>query len=48
MGAGLRPTWGRLVQLDHILIDKRCVVTEFRVLPVPGSDHHAILAEIAL
>jgi endonuclease/exonuclease/phosphatase (EEP) superfamily protein YafD len=48
MGAGLRPTWGRLVQLDHILVDNRCVVTEFRVLPVPGSDHHAVLAEVAL
>jgi endonuclease/exonuclease/phosphatase (EEP) superfamily protein YafD len=48
MGAGLRPTWGRIVQLDHILVDPRCVVTEFRVLAVPGSDHHAVFAEIAL
>jgi endonuclease/exonuclease/phosphatase family metal-dependent hydrolase len=53
IGAGLRPTWPTNrplppVTLDHVLVDTRCAVTEFRVLSVPGSDHRAVLAEIVL
>jgi endonuclease/exonuclease/phosphatase (EEP) superfamily protein YafD len=56
-GAGLVGTWrddgwpGRLlppVPLDRVLADSRVAVAGFSVHPVPGSDHHAVIAELAL
>jgi endonuclease/exonuclease/phosphatase (EEP) superfamily protein YafD len=53
-GAGLKPTWpsrGLMpppVTIDHVLADGRCGVGRVRVLPVPGSDHRAVLAELML
>ena len=52
-GAGLRGTWPSAafpppVTIDHVLIDRRAAVLRYRVLDVPGSDHKAVLAEIAL
>jgi endonuclease/exonuclease/phosphatase (EEP) superfamily protein YafD len=54
VGAGLRATWpaGRRfpppVTIDHVLADARCGWREVRVIPVPPSDHRAVLAEIVL
>ncbi|MET7403604.1 endonuclease/exonuclease/phosphatase family protein [Dactylosporangium sp. NPDC005572] len=57
-GRGLVPTWpyalvpGLLrlfaVTLDHVLVDRRIGVREVAVRPVPGSDHRAVVAELAL
>jgi endonuclease/exonuclease/phosphatase family metal-dependent hydrolase len=53
-GRGLMPTWPfrlrRLppVTLDHILVDRRLGITEFAVVPVPGSDHRAVFAELSV
>jgi endonuclease/exonuclease/phosphatase (EEP) superfamily protein YafD len=52
-GAGLVPTWPSRsfpppVTLDHILVDARATVADYRVLPVPGSDHRAVYAELVL
>ncbi|HWC83276.1 MAG TPA: endonuclease/exonuclease/phosphatase family protein [Pseudonocardiaceae bacterium] len=52
-GAGLRPTWPARwfpppVTIDHVLTDARAAVTDYRVCKVPGSDHHAVYAELAL
>jgi endonuclease/exonuclease/phosphatase (EEP) superfamily protein YafD len=55
VGRGLVPTWpaaGRWwpppVTIDHVLVDHRCQVDEVRVLPVPGSDHRAVLARFSM
>jgi endonuclease/exonuclease/phosphatase family metal-dependent hydrolase len=59
LGAGLEPTWPYVggavhgvpippVTLDHVLADPRLGVRGFAVEPIPGSDHHAVLAELAL
>jgi endonuclease/exonuclease/phosphatase (EEP) superfamily protein YafD len=54
VGTGLRATWpanGRLtlpVTIDHVIADERCGVRDVRVLPVPGSDHRAVLAVLEL
>jgi endonuclease/exonuclease/phosphatase (EEP) superfamily protein YafD len=51
-GRGLVPTWPfalrRLppVTLDHVLVDERLGITEYAVLPIAGSDHRAVLAEV--
>jgi endonuclease/exonuclease/phosphatase family metal-dependent hydrolase len=53
-GQGLTPTWpkGRVlpppVTIDHILADKRFLIGDYGVDPLPGSDHHAIFARLAL
>jgi endonuclease/exonuclease/phosphatase (EEP) superfamily protein YafD len=52
-GAGLKATWpssGSLpgVVIDHVLADVRCGVRSVRVLPLPRSDHRAVLAELVL
>lgn len=52
LGAGLQPTWPAdsvpLVTLDHVLVDKRAAVRDYRVLDVPGTDHRAVYAEVQL
>lgn len=53
VGAGLRPTWPSAslwppkVTIDHVLVDRRCAVRWFDVVDVPGTDHRAIVAEVA-
>ncbi|SDD83626.1 Metal-dependent hydrolase, endonuclease/exonuclease/phosphatase family [Actinokineospora iranica] len=52
-GEGLRPTWsqppfGPPVTIDHILVDRRVGVTKVAVYDLPGSDHNAVFAELAL
>ncbi|WP_344862911.1 endonuclease/exonuclease/phosphatase family protein [Amycolatopsis ultiminotia] len=51
-GAGLNPTWPAtfvpFVPLDHVLVDRRVAVRDYRVLDVPGTDHRAVYAEIQL
>jgi len=36
------------ITIDHILADERFGIVEYEVEPLPGSDHHAIFAELAL
>lgn len=53
VGEGLRPTWshfpyGPPVAIDHVLVDRRLGVAEVKVYDVPGSDHNAVVAEVAL
>jgi endonuclease/exonuclease/phosphatase (EEP) superfamily protein YafD len=51
-GRGLSPTWPfalvRLppVTLDHVLVDRRLGITQYKVMKVPGSDHRAVLTEV--
>jgi len=53
-GAGLTPTWpddGRRVPgvtIDHVLADRRVGILDYRVHPIPGTDHHAVYAELVL
>ncbi|MGN9808392.1 endonuclease/exonuclease/phosphatase family protein [Micromonospora sp. BQ11] len=54
-GAGLVGTWGPYdgdpippVTIDHVLVDRRIAVRAVSVHDVPGSDHRAVLAEVAL
>lgn len=50
-GNGLVPTWmgwGPPITIDHVLVDHRCAVREYRVLDLPGSDNDAILADLQL
>ncbi|MGW4395335.1 endonuclease/exonuclease/phosphatase family protein [Amycolatopsis nivea] len=51
-GDGLIPTWSTsavpLVPLDHVLVDRRIAIRDYRVLDVPGSDHRAVYAEVQL
>ncbi|HEY0813331.1 MAG TPA: endonuclease/exonuclease/phosphatase family protein [Pseudonocardia sp.] len=44
--AGL-PTWCG-IQIDHVLVPRGATTTLFRILPVAGSDHRAVLAGISL
>ena len=57
VGLGLTPTWpyaGRLeglappVAIDHVLVDRRIGVRDFRAFTVPGTDHRAIIAILVL
>jgi endonuclease/exonuclease/phosphatase (EEP) superfamily protein YafD len=41
------PTWCG-IQIDHVLVPPDATTTRFAVLPVEGSDHRAVLAEIGL
>jgi endonuclease/exonuclease/phosphatase (EEP) superfamily protein YafD len=53
-GRGLTPTFpseGHLippVTIDHVLADQRLGVVDYGVEDLPGSDHHAVWAELAL
>lgn len=52
-GAGIVRTWSpspslpALVDLDHVLVPPGVGVRDVAVLPVKGSDHRAVLAELA-
>lgn len=53
LGEGLSATWPLLrewppVTLDHVLVDRRAAVTEFRTFEVQGTDHRAVLAAARL
>jgi endonuclease/exonuclease/phosphatase (EEP) superfamily protein YafD len=41
------PTWCG-IQIDHVLVPEEARTTRFEVLPIPGSDHRAVLAGISL
>jgi endonuclease/exonuclease/phosphatase (EEP) superfamily protein YafD len=52
-GAGLDPTWPSdlippPVTIDHVLADERAAVRDASVHDLPGSDHRAVSAELAL
>jgi endonuclease/exonuclease/phosphatase (EEP) superfamily protein YafD len=54
-GDGLLPTWGptdrtRTIgpQIDHVLATDGIEASSFRVVDLPGSDHHAILTTLRL
>lgn len=52
-GSGLRTTWpvGRRrppLTIDHVLVDRRIAVRSFEAREVPGTDHRAVIAELAL
>ncbi|RBY92609.1 endonuclease/exonuclease/phosphatase family protein [Blastococcus sp. TF02A-30] len=53
-GQGLAWTWRPLrlkvprLTLDHVLVGPRVGVTAVRFVPVPGSDHRSVVADLAL
>lgn len=53
-GEGLVPTFPQNrhlippVTIDHVLADERLGVVDYEVEDLPGSDHHAVWAELAL
>jgi endonuclease/exonuclease/phosphatase (EEP) superfamily protein YafD len=53
-GKGLKPTfpqtgiWPPPITIDHVLADERLGIVDYDVEPLPGSDHHAIYADLAL
>ncbi|MFL6143999.1 MAG: endonuclease/exonuclease/phosphatase family protein [Labedaea sp.] len=51
-GDGLAATWSSLlgppITIDHVLADHRCAVADFAVHDLPGSDHNAVFADLAL
>ncbi len=53
-GKGLTPTWpaaGRRlppVTIDHVLADRRIGIVSYAVEDVPGSDHRAVYARLAV
>ncbi len=53
-GSGLQRTWGArpgstpLLHLDHVLVDDGLAARSTEVLPLPGSDHRALLARLVL
>ncbi|MFB9688358.1 endonuclease/exonuclease/phosphatase family protein [Amycolatopsis plumensis] len=50
-GEGLAPTWPSslpVVTIDHVAVDNRAAVLDYRVFDVPGSDHRAVFAEVRL
>jgi endonuclease/exonuclease/phosphatase (EEP) superfamily protein YafD len=52
-GAGFTPTWPARffpppVTIDHVLVDARVAVADYRVFAVPHSDHHAVYARLTL
>jgi len=55
-GAGWQPTWpapprrGRSLPLtiDHVLVDRRVRVERVSVVPIPHSDHRAVIAVLRL
>jgi endonuclease/exonuclease/phosphatase (EEP) superfamily protein YafD len=54
LGSGLRATWPvghRLVPpvtIDHVLADDRCGIREYKLFPIPRSDHRAVFAVLEL
>jgi endonuclease/exonuclease/phosphatase (EEP) superfamily protein YafD len=54
LGEGLTPTWsshGLLslpITIDHVLVDDRAGILDYSVHNLPGSDHNALFAELAL
>jgi endonuclease/exonuclease/phosphatase family metal-dependent hydrolase len=54
LGDGLTPTWPAnrrfppLVTIDHVLADRRIGIREYSVEDLPGSDHRAVYAALAL
>ena len=54
LGEGLTPTWsshGLLslpITIDHVLVDDRAGILDYSVHDLPGSDHNAVFAELAL
>lgn len=55
VGAGLSPTWDRYgerwippVAIDRVLVDERVGVLDVTVHRLPGSDHRAVIATLAL
>jgi hypothetical protein len=54
VGRGLSWTWRPLrlrfprLSLDHVLVDPRITVTAVELVPVAGSDHRAVVAELVL
>lgn len=54
LGRGLRATWPTdtaitpVAAIDHVLVEQICLVRSFETLPMPGADHRAVVAEIAL
>jgi endonuclease/exonuclease/phosphatase (EEP) superfamily protein YafD len=55
VGAGLIGTWGPYdgkpippVTLDHVLVDRQIGVRAVSVHRIPGSDHRAVFAELAI
>ncbi len=52
-GEGFKPTWpGELfpppVTIDHVLVDDRVAVRDYRVFDVPGTDHDAVFADLSI
>lgn len=50
-GSGLTPTWpssSPVVTIDHVVVDNRAAVLDYRVFDVAGSDHRAVFAEVRL
>jgi endonuclease/exonuclease/phosphatase (EEP) superfamily protein YafD len=53
-GRTLRPTWSPIrspvprLSLDHVLVDPRIGVGSLRVVPVPGTDHRALVVDLRL
>ncbi|WIY05043.1 endonuclease/exonuclease/phosphatase family protein [Amycolatopsis mongoliensis] len=50
-GSGLSPTWpssSPVVTIDHVVVDNRAAVQDYRVFDVAGSDHRAVFAEVRL
>ena len=50
-GSALTPTWPSslpVVTIDHVVVDNRAAVLDYRVFDVPGSDHRAVFAEVRL
>lgn len=50
-GSGLAPTWpasSPVVTIDHVVVDNRAAVLDYRVFGVTGSDHRAVFAEVRL
>ncbi len=53
-GDGLEPTWPSErwmpppVTIDHVLADRRIAIVDYRVEDVPGSDHRAVFARLAI
>jgi endonuclease/exonuclease/phosphatase family metal-dependent hydrolase len=54
VGRALRATWTPLrspqprLTLDHVLVDPRMRVASLDLVPVPGSDHRAVVTELVL
>jgi endonuclease/exonuclease/phosphatase family metal-dependent hydrolase len=53
-GSGLQRTWGvrpgapALLHLDHVLVEYGVAARSTQVLPLPGSDHRALLARLVV